>query len=47
MYKLLGFDIQTDTFNEGVFDKSYVWARKSRKFTLQQGHLNSIYTVNV
>ena len=42
MYKLLGFDIQTDTFNEGVFDKSYVWARKSRKFTLQQGHLNTV-----
>ena len=30
MYKLLGIDLQTDTFYEGVFDKSYFWARKSK-----------------
>ena len=38
MYELLGFDLQTDTFFEGVFNKSYFWARKSkvmRNMTIQ------------
>jgi hypothetical protein len=30
MFKRLGSDLQTDFFDEGMFDKSYFWARKSK-----------------